>query len=65
MEESSAWMPFGGVGPSGTGSYHGKAGFDVFSHHKSVHQSRPSPTPAILYPLYSGLKEKLVRLIFK
>lgn len=29
-------LPFGGVGPSGMGSYHGKAGFDALSHHKSV-----------------------------
>jgi coniferyl-aldehyde dehydrogenase len=28
--------PFGGVGRSGTGSYHGKAGFDTFSHQRSV-----------------------------
>jgi len=29
-------LPFGGVGDSGMGNYHGKAGFDTFSHHKSV-----------------------------
>ncbi|NJK30574.1 MAG: aldehyde dehydrogenase family protein, partial [Acaryochloris sp. SU_5_25] len=29
-------LPFGGVGNSGMGNYHGKAGFDTFSHHKSV-----------------------------
>ena len=29
-------MPFGGIGPSGMGAYHGKEGFDTFSHHKSV-----------------------------
>lgn len=29
---------FGGVGESGMGSYHGKAGFDAFSHHKSIHK---------------------------
>jgi aldehyde dehydrogenase (NAD+) len=29
-------LPFGGVGDSGMGSYHGKAGFDTFSHYKSV-----------------------------
>ena len=28
--------PFGGVGRSGMGAYHGKAGFDTFSHHRSV-----------------------------
>lgn len=29
-------LPFGGLGASGLGSYHGKAGFDTFSHHRSV-----------------------------
>ena len=29
-------LPFGGVGESGIGSYHGKAGFDTFTHEKSV-----------------------------
>lgn len=32
-------LPFGGVGNSGIGSYHGKASFDTFSHHKSVLQN--------------------------
>ena len=58
-------LPFGGVGPSGMGSYHGKAGFDVFSHHKSVVRKPTFPDPAILYPPYGGIKEKLVRLVFK
>jgi aldehyde dehydrogenase (NAD+) len=60
-----ASMPIGGVGPSGMGSYHGKAGFDVFSHHKSVLRKPTFPDPAILYPPYGRLKEKLVRLVFK
>ena len=30
------FLPFGGVGNSGIGSYHGKASFDTFSHYKSV-----------------------------
>ncbi len=34
-------LPFGGVGPSGMGAYHGKEGFDIFSHRKAVlHQPR-------------------------
>ena len=33
-------IPFGGIGASGMGSYHGKAGFDAFSHYKSVLQVR-------------------------
>lgn len=36
MHLSNSNLPFGGVGFSGTGSYHGKAGFDNFSHFKSI-----------------------------
>lgn len=36
MQVGSSYMPFGGVGESGMGSYHGKASFDTFSHKKSV-----------------------------
>ncbi|OPG95943.1 hypothetical protein B2I21_21515 [Chryseobacterium mucoviscidosis] len=33
---TSHYLPFGGVGESGMGSYHGQQSFDVFSHHKSI-----------------------------
>ena len=33
-------LPFGGIGASGMGTYHGKAGFDTFSHHKSILEVR-------------------------
>ncbi len=36
MHVGSKYLPFGGVGESGIGSYHGKASFDCFSHYKSV-----------------------------
>jgi aldehyde dehydrogenase (NAD+) len=36
MHFSNSRLPFGGVGHSGMGSYHGKAGFDTFTHYKSV-----------------------------
>ena len=36
MQIAPSTLPFGGVGESGMGSYHGKAGFDTFSHFKSV-----------------------------
>ena len=38
MHFSNSRLPFGGVGNSGMGSYHGKAGFDCFSHFKSIYQ---------------------------
>ena len=56
-----AELPFGGVGPSGIGAYHGRTGFDTFSHHKSVLQKPARPDPRLLYPPYTALKLKLVR----
>lgn len=58
-------LPFGGVGPSGMGAYHGKAGFDVFSHHKAVVRKPTRPDPKILYPPYTATKEKLLRWVFR
>jgi coniferyl-aldehyde dehydrogenase len=55
--------PFGGVGRSGSGAYHGKAGFDTFTHQRTVTTSRlptsmasliTPPYPAALSPLVSG-----------
>ncbi len=54
-------LPFGGVGPSGMGSYHGKAGFDTFTHRKAVLRKPTRPDPPLMYPPYKGWKFKLVR----
>lgn len=58
-------LPFGGVGDSGMGAYHGKAGFDVFSHHKSVLRKPVKPDLKVLYPPYRPTVEKLVRKILR
>ncbi|MDQ6784676.1 MAG: aldehyde dehydrogenase family protein [Actinomycetota bacterium] len=54
-------LPFGGVGESGMGAYHGKAGFDAFSHRKSVFQRGTRPDPAVMYPPYGRVKQWLLR----
>jgi len=54
-------LPFGGVGPSGTGRYHGRSGFDTFSNMRSVLRKKSTPDPKILYPPYTSLKQKLIR----
>jgi aldehyde dehydrogenase (NAD+) len=54
-------LPFGGVGASGMGAYHGKASFDVFSHRKSVLSKPARPDPKIAYPPYTKWKERLIR----
>lgn len=57
-------LPFGGVGYSGMGKYHGKYSFDTFSHSKSILRTRNFFDPFIKYPPYSDLKEKLIRYLF-
>jgi aldehyde dehydrogenase (NAD+) len=56
-------LPFGGVGPSGMGGYHGQAGFDTFSHLRSVLYKPQKPDPKILYPPYTSFKDKLVHRV--
>jgi aldehyde dehydrogenase (NAD+) len=54
-------LPFGGVGPSGMGAYHGRATFETFTHEKSVLTKPTGLDPSIAYPPYRGLKAKLLR----
>jgi aldehyde dehydrogenase (NAD+) len=58
-------LPFGGVGDSGTGAYHGKAGFDAFSHRKSVLRKPTRPDLKLLYPPYRGLALRLVKRLVR
>jgi aldehyde dehydrogenase (NAD+) len=58
-------LPFGGVGDSGMGAYHGKAGFDVFSHRKSVLRKPVKPDLKMLYPPYKPWVGRLVRKILR
>ncbi|MCA9772416.1 MAG: aldehyde dehydrogenase family protein [Myxococcales bacterium] len=54
-------LPFGGVGPSGMGAYHGRAGFETFSHRKSVLSKPTRMDPPIMYPPYDETKTKWLR----
>jgi acyl-CoA reductase-like NAD-dependent aldehyde dehydrogenase len=54
-------LPFGGVGESGMGAYHGRHTFETFSHRKSVLSRGLRFDPSWMYPPYSGLKTKLVQ----
>lgn len=51
---TSETLPFGGVGESGMGAYHGKKSFDTFTHYKSVMKRRPYLDLALRYPPYLG-----------
>ncbi len=54
-------LPFGGVGDSGIGNYHGKASFDTFSHYKSVLNTSLRSDPKWRYAPYKGKLQMLKR----
>lgn len=58
-------MGFGGFGESGMGSYHGKDGFDTFSHYKSIVDKKAWIDLPMRYQPYQKLHEKLVLLFLK
>jgi aldehyde dehydrogenase (NAD+) len=57
-------LPFGGVGNSGTGAYHGKWGFEAFSHRKAVLRKPTRPDPSIAYPPFTKVKQFVMRKLF-
>ncbi|MFZ9968293.1 MAG: aldehyde dehydrogenase family protein [Bacteroidia bacterium] len=61
VQISHPLLPFGGVGNSGWGSYHGRFGFETFSHAKAVmvHPQRPT-MGTMFYPPYTPFKSRLV-----
>lgn len=61
MHISNPHLPFGGIGESGMGAYHGKFGFLTFSHQRAVHARTTKIDPAMMYPPYTAKKEKLIR----
>lgn len=65
MHIANSHLPFGGVGNSGIGNYHGKAGFDAFSHMKSVLDKATWLDPSVKYPPYTKKKLKIIRWMMK
>jgi aldehyde dehydrogenase (NAD+) len=58
-------MGFGGVGESGMGAYHGKTGFDAFTHYKSIVDKKTWLDLPMRYQPYTKLNEKLIRMFLK
>lgn len=63
MHLTNPHMPFGGVGNSGMGSYHGKYSFDTFTHHKSISEKSLSPDIEMRYPPYKGKLKWIKRFL--
>jgi len=57
---ASSNMPFGGVGNSGMGSYHGRDSFETFSHRKSILKKSTSLDIKLIFPPYDN-RAKLIR----
>lgn len=64
LQVNNQKLPFGGRGQSGMGSYHGKHGFDTFSHKKAILKRATWCDPSLRYPPY-GSKMVLLRKILK
>ncbi|MFW6772802.1 aldehyde dehydrogenase family protein [Nocardioides sp. CPCC 205120] len=56
-------LPFGGVGASGTGAYHGRWGFDALSHRKAVLSRTTRLDPSFVYPPYSPRAVRLIKRV--
>ncbi|MBX2845078.1 MAG: aldehyde dehydrogenase [Saprospiraceae bacterium] len=61
MHFTNPALPFGGVGASGMGSYHGKAGFACFSNYKSILKKATWFEPFMRYAPYTPFKKKLMK----
>ena len=65
MHIASSTMPFGGVGNSGMGGYHGRYSFDTFTHAKSVVRKYNWLDLPLRYQPYASWKDKLIRLFLR
>jgi aldehyde dehydrogenase (NAD+) len=65
MQVASRYLPFGGVGHSGFGSYHGYSSFKTFSHEKSYIKKSTKFDLKIIYPPYDDMKLKAIKKIIK
>ncbi len=56
-------LPFGGVGASGIGAYHGEASFLTFTHRKPVFTQPRFAAASLLYPPYGKTYERVLALL--
>ncbi len=60
---ANSHLPFGGVGNSGMGKYHGKFSFDTFSNHRAVVKSSSLIDIPVKYAPYSKWKQRIIKLL--
>ena len=65
IHHTNPHLPFGGINNSGLGSYHGKYGFDAFSHEKAILKSSSWSPFRLILPPYTKRKHSLVNMIKK
>ncbi|HPJ24306.1 MAG TPA: aldehyde dehydrogenase family protein, partial [Bacillota bacterium] len=58
-------LPFGGVGESGMGNYHGKASFDTFTHYRSILHKANWLDTQFRYAPYTKIKEKIIKIFLR
>jgi len=65
MQVSVPELPFGGIGPSGIGRYHGRKSFETFSNIRSVMKKSNLVDIFVRYPPYTALKTKMLKMLLK
>jgi aldehyde dehydrogenase (NAD+) len=65
VQIASSYLPYGGVGPSGLGRYHGKKSFETFSNMRSVLEKSNLFDIWLRYPPYSKFKINIIRLLMR
>jgi acyl-CoA reductase-like NAD-dependent aldehyde dehydrogenase len=65
MQIASSRLPFGGIGPSGLGRYHGRKSFETFSNMRSVLKKSNLLELPVKYPPYTKLKERIIKLVLR
>lgn len=65
MHLATSELPFGGVGTSGMGAYHGHYGYELFSHQKGLLDKSSKVEFNFRYPPYQKIYEKFIRLVLR
>lgn len=65
MQIANTHLPFGGVGQSGMGQYHGRFSFEVFSHRKGIYKKNPLIDITLHHPPHTDRKLKWIRRLLR